>query len=204
MTPLVTLTATAVPLLRDNVDTDAIIPSREMKAVSKQGLADGLFAGWRYTAIGGRDPDPGFALNQPRFAGAQILISGENFGCGSSREHAVWALAEYGFRVVIASSFSPIFQGNCIRNGIAPVVLPGEAVSSLADVAEAGLPVTVDLAAMTVSGGGESWAFTLPDEARTMLMEGLDAIELTLKQRSRIEAFREADRARRPWVYFER
>ncbi|MDZ4374483.1 MAG: 3-isopropylmalate dehydratase small subunit, partial [Phenylobacterium sp.] len=121
MDPLVTVTAVAAPLLRANVDTDAIIPSREMRTVSKTGLADGLFAGWRYTEVGGREPNPAFALNQPAYADAAILLGGPNFGCGSSREHAVWALHEFGFRAVIAPSFSPIFQNNCVRNGIAPV-----------------------------------------------------------------------------------
>ncbi|MET0239994.1 MAG: 3-isopropylmalate dehydratase small subunit [Sphingobium sp.] len=201
MTPLVALTAKAVPLLRDNVDTDAIIPSREMKTVSKTGLADGLFAGWRYVSNGSREPNTDFVLNQPRYENAEILVSGENFGCGSSREHAVWALAEYGFRVVIASSFSPIFQANCIRNGIAPVALPAEAVAVVAAAAEAGEPVDVDLESMTVSAIGSRFAFTLEDEARMMLMEGLDGIELTLKRRADIMAFREADALQRPWVY---
>src|SRR5690349_19777158 len=133
MEPLVTLTAVAAPLLRANVDTDAIIPSREMRTVSKSGLADGLFAGWRYTAVGGRDPNPDFPLNQPVYAGARILLGGENFGCGSSREHAVWALHEYGFRAVIAPSFSPIFQNNCVRNGVAPVELPAASIEAIAD-----------------------------------------------------------------------
>ena len=201
MTPLVSLVATAVPLMRDNVDTDAIIPSREMKTVSKTGLSGGLFAGWRYLSNTGRVPDPAFILNDPRYAGAEILISGANFGCGSSREHAVWALAEYGFRVVVAPSFSPIFRGNCIRNGIAPVALPDEAVTALAAAAERGEAVMVDLATLTIGCGAMRWSFDLEDEARTMLMEGLDAIELTLKGRDRIMAFRHADAVRRPWVY---
>ncbi|WP_019516923.1 3-isopropylmalate dehydratase small subunit [Sphingomonas sp. Mn802worker] len=201
MTPLVRLTSIAAPLLRDNVDTDAIIPSREMKSVSKTGLADGLFAGWRYRTPGSRDPDPAFVLNASRYAGAKILVSGANFGCGSSREHAVWALAEYGFRVVIAPSFSPIFQGNCVRNGLAPVVLPNDAVTALAMLAEAGTPVDVDLSRMTVSAGETSWSFSLEDEPRVMLMEGLDAVELTLKNRAAIQAFRAADRTARPWIY---
>lgn len=201
MKPLVTLTARAVPLLRDNVDTDAIIPSREMKTVSKVGLGDGLFAGWRYLSAGDRQPDPAFVLNDPHYQGAEILLGGENFGCGSSREHAVWALAEYGFRVVIAVSFSPIFKANCVRNGIAPVALPSDVLHALAGCAERGEPVTVDVEALSVRAGDARWAFALDDEARTMLMEGLDAIELTLKLRSRIEAFRKEDSIRRPWVY---
>ena len=201
MTPLVTLTAKAVPLLRDNVDTDAIIPSREMKSVSKTGLSDGLFAGWRYLANNSRKPNPDFVLNDPRFRDGQILVSGANFGCGSSREHAVWALAEYGFRAVVAPSFSPIFRANCVRNGIAPIVLPVASVARLAELAERGDAVTLDLRALTIASGEAAFTFPLDDEARTMLLEGLDAIELTLKRQAEITAFREADRTRRPWVY---
>ncbi|MFT4055653.1 MAG: 3-isopropylmalate dehydratase small subunit [Novosphingobium sp.] len=201
MTPLVTLESRAVPLLRDNIDTDAIIPSREMCSVSKDGLADGLFAGWRYTAIGGREIDPAFVLNQPESKGAQILLGGSNFGCGSSREHAVWALAEYGFRVVIAPSFSPIFQGNCIRNGIAPIVLPREAVEAIAAGFADGTPVTIDMPACEVRMGLAVFPFSMEDEARTMLIEGADAIELTLRHRAEIESFFARDAAVRPWIY---
>ena len=117
------LTAVAAPLLYVNIDTDAIIPSREMRSGKKTGLAAGLFAGWRYTQIGSRDPNPQFVLNRPEYIDARILLAGENFGCGSSREHAVWALREYGFRALIAPSFSPIFYNNCVRNGIVPIRL---------------------------------------------------------------------------------
>lgn len=202
MTALVRLNSIAAPLMRDNIDTDAIIPSREMKSVSKTGLADSLFAGWRYTAPGGREPDPSFVLNDPRFRGAQILIAGANFGCGSSREHAVWALAEYGFRVIIAPSFSPIFQANCVRNGVAPVILTPDQVAILAQLAATGASITVDLATMTVAADGKTWPFALEDEPRMMLMEDLDAIELTLKDGAAIEAFRSADLKARPWIYF--
>ncbi|MBF7013592.1 3-isopropylmalate dehydratase small subunit [Novosphingobium resinovorum] len=201
MTPLVTLESRAVPLLRDNIDTDAIIPSREMRSVSKDGLADGLFAGWRYTAIGGREIDPTFVLNQPESKGAQILLGGSNFGCGSSREHAVWALAEYGFRVVIAPSFSPIFQGNCIRNGIAPIVLPRDAVEAIAAGFADGTPVTIDMPSCEVRMGLAVFPFSMEDEARTMLIEGADAIELTLRHRAEIEGFFARDAAVRPWIY---
>ena len=203
-----TLTAVAAPLLRDNIDTDAIIPSREMKSVSKTGLADGLFAGWRYTAIGGREPVPDFVLNQPGFAGTRIILGGSNFGCGSSREHAVWALHEYGIRAVIAPSFSPIFFGNCVRNGIVPVRLPAATVAALAAWVEqdpAAHHVTVDLEAQVVStAAGEAHRFELDDEPRAMLLEGLDAIDLTLKQRPAITAFRERDRRERPWIYLDK
>src|SRR3546814_8817791 len=115
MKAFTTLTAIAAPLIRDNIDTDAIIPSREMRSVSKTGLTDGLFAGWRYDPVGSRDPNPDFILNDPRFAAAKILLSGANFGCGSSREHAAWALLHHGFREVVASSFHPIFRSNCVN-----------------------------------------------------------------------------------------
>jgi 3-isopropylmalate/(R)-2-methylmalate dehydratase small subunit len=177
-----------------------------MKSVSKTGLSAGLFAGWRYLAIGSRDPNPEFVLNQPAYAGTRILLGGENFGCGSSREHAVWALHEYGIRAVIAPSFAPIFFGNCVRNGIVPARLPAAEVAALAEWVQqdpAGHPVMVDLRAMRVRGGGLESAFELDDESRDMLLEGLDAIDLTLKQRAAIEAFRRNDRAARPWIYLD-
>ena len=205
MAPFRLLTAVAAPLLRDNVDTDAIIPSREMKSVSKSGLAEGLFAGWRYKEIGGRDPDPDFVLNQPAYAGTRILLGGENFGCGSSREHAVWALAEYGIRAIVAPSFSPIFFNNCVRNGVLPVRLPEATVHALA-AAVAPDPqsrlLSIDLEAQRLAGpDGETHGFELDSEAKQMLLEGLDAIDLTLRQREAIERFLERDAAMRPWIY---
>ena len=195
MTPFVTLTSIAAPLLRDNVDTDTIIPSREMRSTGKAGLADGLFAPWRYSDAAARTPDPDFVLNQPAFAGTQILCAGVNFGCGSSREHAVWALAEWGIRAVVAESFAPIFRNNCIRNGLLPVVLAKDAVTGLG-----GREVTIDLPAQTVNG----LTFTIDAEAKMMLIEGLDAIALTLKHADAITAWQAADRARRPYVYLEK
>ena len=203
--PFVRLTAVAAPLVRPNVDTDAIIPSREIKAVSKRGLADGLFAGWRYTRVGGREPDPGFVLNDPAYAGAEILLGGVNFGCGSSREHAAWALAEYGFRVVIAPSFNPIFQNNCVRNGVVPVIAPLDRVEALASAVAPdpqALRLGVDLPAQTVTDPlGVQSRFEIGAEAREMLLHGLDAIDLTLRRRAEIDAFRASDRQRRPWAY---
>ncbi len=204
MDPFRSLRAVAAPILRANVDTDAIIPSREMKSVSKTGLADGLFAGWRYTAIGGREPNPEFVLNQPAYAGTKILLGGENFGCGSSREHAVWALHEYGIRVVIAPSFSPIFRGNCVRNGIVPVTLAAEEVAKLAEFVMADPSVhqlEVDLEACEVRASANIQRFELESEAREMLLEGLDGIDLTLKHRADIDAFVARDRLQRPWIY---
>ncbi len=205
MEPFTTLTAIAAPLTRDNVDTDAIIPSREMQSVSKTGLADGLFAGWRYKPVGSRDPNPDFILNDPRFAPAKILLSGANFGCGSSREHAAWALAEYGFRAVIAASFNPIFRSNCINNGIVPVELPRDDIAQIAasigDRPDQHL-VTVDLQARSVvTAAGDCWSFAIDEEARQMLLGGMDAIELTLTRREAINALRRTDRESRPWIY---
>jgi 3-isopropylmalate/(R)-2-methylmalate dehydratase small subunit len=188
MTPFSTLTARVALLPRDNVDTDAIIPSREMKTTGRTGLAEGLFAPWRYVA--GRTPDPDFALN--RVPDAQILASGTNFGCGSSREHAVWALAEWGIRAIIAESFAPIFRNNCIRNGVLPVVLAKEAIAGFA-----GHEVIIDLPAQTVAG----YHFEIDAEAKAMLVEGLDAIDLTMKYAEAVAAFHQRDRAARPWVY---
>jgi 3-isopropylmalate/(R)-2-methylmalate dehydratase small subunit len=198
--PVPHVSGVAAPLIRPNIDTDQIIPSREMKSVGKTGLADGLFAGWRYTAPGSRDPNPEFVLNQPGFAHAPILLGGPNFGCGSSREHAVWALHEYGVRAVIAPSFAPIFRGNCVRNGIIPVVLPEDAIEAIAGE---GAPVTIDLPAQTVACGPLSYSFEIDPSAKAMLAEGLDAIDLTFKHRSAIAAFQTRDRAARPWVYLE-
>lgn len=192
--PVPVVAGVAAPLIRANIDTDAIIPSREIRGVGKTGLADGLFAGWRYRP-GRREPDPAFVLNDPAFAHAPILLGGENFGCGSSREHAVWALHEYGFRAVIAPSFAPIFAGNCVRNGVIPVVL------AAADIDRLGDHVTIDLLTQTVSSGEARFGFAIDPEAKAMLAEGLDAIDLTLKNASAIAAFHARDRGARPWVY---
>lgn len=205
MEPVRVVEAVAAPLIRANIDTDIIIPSREMKSVSKTGLSAGLFAGWRYTAIGGREPNPEFVLNQAAFAGTRILLGGANFGCGSSREHAVWALHEYGIRAVIAPSFSPIFFGNCVRNGIVPVLLTAEQIAALEKHVMADPQqhrITVDLERAEVrTGEGLRFPFVLDAEPRDMLLEGLDAIALTLKSRADIDAFHERDRRQRPWIY---
>ena len=192
------LRSLAVPLIRDNIDTDAIIPSREMTTVGKTGLAAGLFAGWRYLSASSRELDPDFALNQPRFAGARILLAGDNVGCGSSREHAAWALAEYGFRAVVAPSFNPIFRANCVRNGIIPVEL------NPTPLAEASGPLTISLPTQSVrADDGGYWRFEIDAEAKAMLVSGLDEIGLTLQRLDEITAFRAADRVRRPWAYLE-
>lgn len=203
--PFTRHTGIAAPLVIDNVDTDQIIPSREMTAVSRHGLADGLFAGWRYTAPGSREPDPDFILNRAPFDAASILISGENFGCGSSREHAVWALAEFGIRAIIAKGFGAIFAGNCVRNGVLPVVLAARAVDRLADLARRGEAIEVDLEACEVGaaeGGGRD-SFEIDPYSRRLLLEGLDPISLTLQQEDEIDTFQRADRMKRAWAYLE-
>ncbi|MEO9634609.1 MAG: 3-isopropylmalate dehydratase small subunit [Parasphingorhabdus sp.] len=197
--PFTILTSLPMPLIRDNIDTDQIIPSREMKSTGKTGLADGLFAGWRYTAIGGRDINPDFVMNDGAYAESKIILGGANFGCGSSREHAVWALAEFGYRAVIAPSFAPIFAGNCVRNGILPAVLK---TTAIAEIEGSTGPITVDLPAQTISmASGENWSFPIEEEAKSMLLEGLDAIDLSLKMMDEIRSWQDADRAARPWIY---
>jgi 3-isopropylmalate/(R)-2-methylmalate dehydratase small subunit len=203
MDKFVTLTAIAAPLMRVNIDTDVIIPSREIKGVSKVGLSAGMFANWRYSDPIKRIENPDFILNREPTRKAQILIAGANFGCGSSREHAVWAMAEFGFRAVIAPSFGAIYYGNCVRNGILPVRLPEDAVSALAAWVEAdpaGHRVTVDLPQQTVTGPA-SYSFEIAPGDKEMLLDGLDPIGVTLKREPQIAAFEAKDRVRRPWVY---
>lgn len=195
MEPFRILRSIAAPLIRDNVDTDAIIPSREMKSVSKKGLSVGLFAGWRYSDVDARVPAPDFVLNRPEYASARILLGGGNFGSGSSREHAVWALAEYGFRAVIATGFSPIFRGNCVRNGVLPIAMDP------APFDDPGLVLEIDLPAQEIRGNRRTWHFDIDEEAKLMLTEGLDPIALTLLDRPAIDAHESADRQARPWAW---
>ncbi len=196
------LTGIAAPLFRANVDTDAIIPSREMKKVSKEGLGEGMFADWRYSDVANRVENPDFILNWPCFRKAPILLAGPNFGCGSSREHAVWALQDYGIRCVIAPSFGAIFQGNCVRNGILPLVLPEPSVAALAQAATP-QTLTVDLAAQSVRvPDGTELPFTIAPADKEMLLEGLDAIGVTLKRLPAIKDFEGSYRARNPWLFF--
>lgn len=193
------------PLWRDNIDTDALIPSREMTAPGKAGYGERLFAGWRYlpAAAGERVANPDFVINRPAFRDATILLAGSNFGSGSSREQAVWALRQFGFRALLAESFGAIFQANCYRNGVLPVVLPRADLQDLAVTAEDGsLRLTVDLETLRVEGqAGRGWPIAVPASERAMMLAGLDAIGLTLRLQSRITAFQEADRERRPWIW---
>lgn len=196
-------TGVAAVLMRDHIDTDQIIPSREMKTVSRSGLGEGLFAGWRYTDPGTRTPNPDFVLNRAAQKTASILISGENFGCGSSREHAVWALQEFGFRVIIAKSFGEIFHGNCIRNGVLPITLDVAQVSKLSD-RSASTKLTIDLEQQVIEmadGSDAPIEFEIGEFAKRLLVEGLDPIALTLTEEAKIEAFFERDALSRSWVY---
>jgi 3-isopropylmalate/(R)-2-methylmalate dehydratase small subunit len=205
MKKFIELTAIAAPLLRINVDTDAIIPSREIKGVSKKGLSDGLFAGWRYLAPGSRDENPEFILNQASYRQAEILLSGMNFGCGSSREHAVWALAEWGIRCIIAPGFGAIFYGNCVRNGILPVVLSNDIVENLArrvEIDPEKNKITINLTGgVVIAPGGDTYSFEIAAGDREMLIEGLDAIAVTMRRDDEILAFQARDRLKRPWIY---
>jgi 3-isopropylmalate/(R)-2-methylmalate dehydratase small subunit len=197
MEPFVTHTGRAVPLRRSNVDTDQIIPAVYLKRVTREGFGDGLFAAWR--------EDPSFVLNQPRYVGATILVAGPDFGTGSSREHAVWALLDYGFRAVIAPRFGDIFRTNATKAGLLPVVLPTKTVALIQDAAEAEPPaeVTVDLAGreVRVAGGGLAGPLAEPFEidnyTRWRLMEGLDDVSLTLRHEAVIAAF---EAARPAWL----
>lgn len=192
------LNSIAAPLIRDNIDTDIIIPSREIRSTGKTGLKAGLFAPWRYTDVDKRIENSEFALNQAEFAKTKILLSGANFGCGSSREHAVWALAEWGIKCVIAQSFSPIFRANCTRNGVLPITLSAAAIQRLS-----GHKVEVDLARQEVLHDGARLAFSIDEEEKQMLSLGLDQIDLTNRMSSQINDWTLTDKGLRPWVYIE-
>ncbi len=195
------------PMIIDNVDTDQIIPSREMKRVSKSGLGEGLFAGWRYNyddmkKIGLRK---NFILNKPEYFGASIILGGKNWGCGSSREHAVWALYDYGIRAIIAESFGRIFYRNCARNGLLAIELPPEQIEILANstqTAPQSSRVLIDLLRREIHAPrGEVFEFSIYESDRNMLLNGLDYIEYTLQYRDAIESFGERNRKSRSWAY---
>jgi len=183
MEKFISHTGTGVPLRRSNVDTDQIIPAVYLKRVTRSGFEDGLFAAWRN--------DPEFVLNQPQYKNGTVLVAGPEFGTGSSREHAVWALQNYGFKVVISSRFADIFRGNSLKGGLLTVILPQEAVDALwlAIETDPTTQIEVNLDARTVSYGSTTIAFELDDYTRWRLMEGLDDIGLTLKQTESIDAY---------------
>ncbi len=191
MEPFVKLTGVAAPLDRVNVDTDAIIPAVHLKSIRRTGYGQFLFERWRFNQDGTLRDD--FVLNQPGYANASILVAGRNFGCGSSREHAPWALTEYGIRCVIAASFADIFFNNCFQNGLLPIVLPEAQVRAIMDLAQAnpGLQLNVDLEAKRIWDENEAIAvdFEVDDFRRYCLLNGLDDIGLTLQQEDKIAAY---------------
>ncbi|RBQ17391.1 3-isopropylmalate dehydratase small subunit [Spongiactinospora rosea] len=191
MDAFTTHTGRAVPLRRSNVDTDQIIPAVWLKQVSRTGFEQGLFSAWR--------EDPAFVLNDPAYQGASILVSGPDFGTGSSREHAVWALQQYGFRAVISARFGDIFRSNSTKMGLLPVVLPGDTVEAIQAAVEAdpSLEFTVDLGEREVRWGGEKAAFEIDDYTRWRLLEGLDDIGLTLRA---ADAITEYENGRQRWL----
>jgi 3-isopropylmalate/(R)-2-methylmalate dehydratase small subunit len=209
--PFTTLHGLVVPLDRANVDTDAIIPKQFMKSIRRTGFGDNLFDAWRYLDPGEPGQDCStrplnaeFVLNQPRYRGAQILLARENFGCGSSREHAPWALRDFGIRAIVATSFGDIFQGNCVKNGLLPVVLEAHVVQALFEAAAAheGFHLSIDLALQTVTmAGHDPLPFHIDSGAKHNLLEGLDEIALTLRHADRIRAHERERRVSEPWLF---
>jgi len=194
------LTGIAAPLAIPNVDTDMIIPKQYLKTIQRTGLGRHLFDEMRFTPEG--EEIAGFVLNQEPYRRARILIAGENFGCGSSREHAPWALLDFGIRAVIAPSYADIFYNNCAKNGILAVTLPPESVAILMADAEAGLEITVDLERQQVSGGNQqAFQFELDPFRRHCLLSGLDEIGLTLEKSAAIASFEDRQRLAEPWLY---
>ncbi len=211
MKPFTVHQGLVAPMDRENVDTDAIIPKQFLKSIRKTGFGPNLFDEWRYLDQPGqpgvpesaRTPNPDFVLNQPRYAGASILIARKNFGCGSSREHAPWALEQYGFRAIIAPSFADIFFSNCFKNGLLPIVLPEATVAQLFDEVHAfpGYQLTVDLERQRIvrAQGGEI-AFEVLAFRKYCLLNGFDDIGLTLRHADKIRAFEAERLATKPWL----
>jgi 3-isopropylmalate/(R)-2-methylmalate dehydratase small subunit len=191
-----------MPLDRANVDTDAIIPAKYLKSIKRTGFAEALFANWRYLPDG--SPNPDFALNQPRYKDSTVLLARENFGCGSSREHAPWALSEYGFKTVISSSYADIFYNNCFNNGILPITLPADEIDDLfAEVeAEPRMRLKIDLVDQTVTApGGRVFNFEIDQFKKDCLLRGLDNIGWTLSFDEKISAYEEKQKTEAPWLF---
>tara|TARA_B100000965_G_scaffold205742_1_gene171803 strand:+ start:2657 stop:3286 length:630 start_codon:yes stop_codon:yes gene_type:complete len=203
MNPVKIISGIAAPLLRINVDTDAIIPSREIKAVSKKGLSEGLFSEWRYTSISDRKPNDEFVLNREPYNRSAILLTGDNFGCGSSREHAVWALQEWGIKALIGTTFGSIFYGNCIRNGLLPIKLSSNDIQRLIEHVEkdpVSNQILIDLETLSINFGSSEIVFDFDKKYQTLLLEGLDEIQQTLKLDNEISSFEEKHLERNPWL----
>ncbi len=204
-------TGLVIPLDRSNVDTDAIIPKQYLKSIQRTGFGPTLFDDWRYLEPGEpgmdhskRTPNPDFVLNAPRFAGASVLLARENFGCGSSREHAVWALTDYGIRAVIAPSYADIFFNNSFKNGLLPLTLPAEVIDQLFVEAQAteGYQLTVNLEdQQVVTPSGAAFAFSIDEFRKYCLLNGLDDIGLTLQHAADIRAYEEKRKQTAPWLF---
>jgi 3-isopropylmalate/(R)-2-methylmalate dehydratase small subunit len=200
MTPFSRLDGRAAPLAIANLDTDQIIPKQFLKTVDREGLGKGLFFDLRFDEAG--NEKPAFVLNRPAYAGANLLIAGDNFGCGSSREHAPWALLDFGVRCVIAPSFADIFYNNCFQNGLLPIALPEDQVRALMDEAKGGNHLfSVDLEAQTVTApSGARFGFEIDPARKQKLLKGLDAVGESLQHAAAIDAFEERRRLARPWA----
>lgn len=211
MRSFTTLTALVAPLDRANVDTDAIIPKQFLKSIKRSGFGSNAFDEWRYLDHGEpgmdnnkRPLNPDFVLNQPRYQGAHILLTRKNFGCGSSREHAPWALEDYGFRAIIAPSFADIFFNNCYKNGLLPIILPEEVVEQLFQevVAQENYQLSISLPEQTVSTpNGKHFHFEITEHRKHCLLNGLDEIGLTLQHADAIKAFEIRHQQQQPWLY---
>lgn len=210
MDKFTSLTGLVVPLDRPNVDTDAIIPKQFLKAIQRSGFGPNLFDEWRYLDHGepgidpaSRQPNPEFILNHDRYQGASILLGRENFGCGSSREHAVWALLDYGIRVVIAPGFADIFSSNCFKNGVLPIVLAADQVDTLFRKTEStpGYELTVDLSAQQITADDEILGFEVDPFRKNCLIQGFDDISLTLQHATAIRTYEDRWRDECPWLF---
>lgn len=198
MKPFTTLTGIAAPLPIMNIDTDMIIPKQFLKTIKRSGLGKNLFDEMRFTPEGKEIPD--FVLNKEPYRKASILVAGENFGCGSSREHAPWALLDFGIRCVIAPSFADIFYNNCFQNGILPLKLPAAEVDQLMEDAKAGRDITVDLEKQIVKAGNKQFSFTLDTFRRECLLKGLDSIGITMQSSASIDSFEAKRKSSMGWL----
>jgi len=209
MLAFTTHTGAVAPLDRVNVDTDQIIPKQYLKSIKRTGFGDYLFDGWRFLDEGSIGMTPNerainhdFVLNSPDYQGASILLARDNFGCGSSREHAVWALQEFGFRAVIAPSFADIFYGNCFKNGLLPIVLDSKIIDQLFAETQSNFELKIDLSSQTVvTPGGDTFAFEIDPVLKDKMLSGMDDIDMTLAERELIEQFETGHRARQPWLF---
>lgn len=199
MNPFKKLTGIAAPYPLNNIDTDMIIPKLFLRTIKRTGLGKGLFYESRFDMEGKENPD--FVLNREPFRKANIMIAGENFGCGSSREHAAWSLLDFGITSIIAPSFGDIFYNNSFKNGILPIVLPQDQVDALVKYAETGREITVDLEQQKVVAGNEVYTFDIDPFRKHCLMNGLDDIGLTLEKKTFIDSYEETRAAQRPWLY---